>query len=268
MTYLMMGAALLGVLYVLGRLFATADAATLARAFKWVLIILGGVIALLLILRGQVLLASLPAALAAWGFKALKGAPFLFQLWRLWRGYRAQTAGAGYAGAGSRYAGAGAGGGTAGGGSSKVDTDYLSMQLDHATGRMTGSVRKGRFAGRDLESLSLAEHLALYREMRSEDPQGLSVLEAYLDRSHGPDWRAQAGGAENDEDEGRSARSRRGGMDREEALSILGLGPDATPADIKEAHRRLMLGNHPDRGGSDYLAAKINEAKDVLLGRG
>jgi len=55
-------------------------------------------------------------------------------------------------------------------------------------------------------------------------------------------------------------------MSREEALKVLGLGPGASQDDIREAHRRLILQNHPDRGGSDYLASKINEAKDVLLG--
>ena len=55
-------------------------------------------------------------------------------------------------------------------------------------------------------------------------------------------------------------------MPRDEALKVLGLGSDAGEDDIRAAHRRLMLQNHPDKGGSDYLASKINEAKDVLLG--
>jgi DnaJ-class molecular chaperone len=54
-------------------------------------------------------------------------------------------------------------------------------------------------------------------------------------------------------------------MSREEALSILGLKADAGREDIIAAHRRLMQKVHPDRGGSDYMAAQINKAKDILL---
>src|SRR5665213_1671950 len=62
-------------------------------------------------------------------------------------------------------------------------------------------------------------------------------------------------------------RGRSGGpMSRAEALKVLGLDEGASEDDIRAAHRRLILQNHPDKGGSDYLASKINEAKDVLLG--
>ena len=69
-----------------------------------------------------------------------------------------------------------------------------------------------------------------------------------------------------------SSASRPGGprtqdttMTREEALSVLGLNADATDEDVKAAYRRLMAGLHPDRGGSDFLAAQINRARDVLV---
>jgi len=54
-------------------------------------------------------------------------------------------------------------------------------------------------------------------------------------------------------------------MSRDEALKVLGLAPGAGDDDIRAAYRRLMQQNHPDKGGSDYLASKINQAKDVLL---
>ena len=67
---------------------------------------------------------------------------------------------------------------------------------------------------------------------------------------------------------GRGAGGRAGGagaMTREEAFQVLGLQPGASEADIRAAHRRLMRGAHPDSGGSDWLASRINQARDLLL---
>ena len=143
--------------------------------------------------------------------------------------------------------------------SSRIVTDHLEVELDHDSGRIQGRVLKGFFAGRDLESLAPVEMAHLWQDCRFADPQSAQILETYLDHAH-PSWR---------EDMARSDGERTAGgtMTREQALDILGLGHGATEDDIRRAHRELMMKLHPDRGGSTFLAAKINEAKDVLLGR-
>jgi hypothetical protein len=133
------------------------------------------------------------------------------------------------------------------------------MQLEMATGEIRGTVLAGRFAGRDLGSMTLDELFLLYRDCTREDRDSATLLEAYLDRIHGTDWRSRAG-------KSGSAPVETGNMTRAEAYEILGLSADASRDAIIQAHRRLMQKLHPDRGGSDYLAAKINGAKDLLLG--
>ena len=102
------------------------------------------------------------------------------------------------------------------------------------------------------------------RECRAEDEEGARLLEAYLDRIH-PDWRDELAGERASGGAGGGTRPASGDMTVEEAYAILGVKPGATPEQIKEAHRRLMVKLHPDHGGSDYLATKINRARDVLL---
>jgi hypothetical protein len=144
--------------------------------------------------------------------------------------------------------------------STGVRTPWVEMELDHDTGAMRGMVLKGAHAGKTLDQLGRGALLALYQEAGPADAETARLLEAYLDRTLGPDWRADA-------ERQRSAAHYGSAMSREEALKILGLQDGAVEDQIRSAHRRLMMQNHPDRGGSDYLAAKINEAKDVLLGR-
>jgi DnaJ-like protein len=147
---------------------------------------------------------------------------------------------------------------------SEVRTETLEMELDHDSGDMEGRCLAGRFAGRTLSSLSTYELLQLLDELKSTDPQGMPLVEAYLDR-RAPGWR-EKGAA----DAAKEQRRRRGGkirMSREEAFEVLGLNQGASEEEIRAAHRRLMMKLHPDQGGSTYLAARINEAKDVLLGR-
>lgn len=155
--------------------------------------------------------------------------------------------------------------GPSAGGRSEINTGWLRMELDHDSGAMRGTVERGRFAGRGLVGMSLEELLDLLDEVGA-DADSVGVLEAYLDRAHGPDWR-HGGGADGRSAGGQGADPRAGGMTEDEALEILGLAPGATADDIKEAHRRLMAKIHPDRGGSTYLAAKLNQAKDFLLKR-
>ncbi len=233
MFYLMLGLAALVVWLIAARAFTQANPAVLARQLK-----LGAGAALLataavLALRGAMGTAAPLAALGSW---------------LIW----GQGVLGGLGGWG------GPGGSTARSGS-RVATDHLDVTLDHATGTLEGRVLKGMFKGRSIASLKPVELALLWQDCRFVDPQSAQILEAWLDRTH-PTWR---------EDMARGEREMGGGdngrMDRAEAYEILGLKPGASADDIRKAHRELMLKLHPDRGGSTYLAAKINEAKDVLL---
>jgi hypothetical protein len=164
-------------------------------------------------------------------------------------------------------AGGGAGGGPgagSAGGQSSIRTRYLDMTLEHANGTLDGRVREGPFSGQRLSALALPQLLRMLELYQEADARSAAVLTAYLDREHGDDWRdavaAGAGGSSSGQ------APARGGMSKEDAWSILGLTPGATAEDVRAAHRRLMQRLHPDRGGSDYLAAQINAAKDLLLG--
>jgi hypothetical protein len=136
-----------------------------------------------------------------------------------------------------------------------VDTAFISAWLEHGTGDIGGRVLQGRFAGRGLETMTDNELRELHGDCAS-DADSLRVLESYLDRRLGADWR-QAQQA--------PPRGPRTDMTRQEALAILGLQEGATDEEIRAAHRRLIVRMHPDAGGSAELAARINRAKDVLL---
>ncbi|MFZ0457654.1 MAG: DnaJ domain-containing protein [Rhodoplanes sp.] len=143
---------------------------------------------------------------------------------------------------------------------SQVRSAFLEMELDHDTGAMNGRLLAGRLAGASLDALDLPTLVALLGEI---DDESRSLLAAYLDR-RSPRWRedAQSGAAAG---EGGAARS--GKMTEEEAYQILGLQPGASAEEIGRAHRVLMKKLHPDQGGSTYLAARVNQAKDILLRR-
>ncbi len=145
---------------------------------------------------------------------------------------------------------------------SSVETRLLRMTLDHATGAMDGLVREGPLRGRKLSELGLEALLELLAEARLDDPDSAPLLEAFLDRA-APEWRSHGGAAAG---EAHPASQARGGMTRAEAARLLGVAEDADEATIKTAHRRLMMKVHPDHGGTDELAARLNDAKRVLLG--
>jgi len=143
---------------------------------------------------------------------------------------------------------------------SRVRSNFIDMKLDHDTGAMTGTIIAGRLKGTSLDALETSALVGLLPEF---DEESGNLLAAYLDRRH-PRWRedVHAGATP-----GRGGAARSGKMSEEEAYQILGLEPGASAAEIGRAHRGLMKKLHPDQGGSTYLAARVNEAKDVLLRR-
>jgi len=142
---------------------------------------------------------------------------------------------------------------------STIRTEFFEMELQHDDGSMDGVVLRGNFPKRRLSTLQLPDLLELYQECRA-DADSAQVLEAYIDRAF-PDWRehAQAGY------EGSAAIADESLMTQTLALEILGLDETADKEQVTKAHRSLMQKMHPDRGGSDYLAQKINAAKDFLM---
>ncbi len=163
-------------------------------------------------------------------------------------------------GAGMRNAGRG------GGGVSRVRSAMIEMVLDHATGAIRGMILAGKDEGKRLDALTRPALLELYNVCLRDDPDGARLLEAYMDRRFSG-WRA-AGDPHRDAGSGGETRARRSGtITEDEAYEILGLKKGAPAADIARAHRDLMKKLHPDLGGTTDLAARVNEAKDVLMRR-
>ncbi len=145
---------------------------------------------------------------------------------------------------------------------SRVNTRFLKLTLDHKSGQVTGDIVDGPFAGRRIESLRVDELVDLFVYYRNEDQQSARLIEAYLDRTS-PTWRARYGpdGAPKQD----SYTAAGGPMSKSEALRLLGLTLGATADEVRAAHRRRLQEHHPDRGGDPDMAARINQARDVLL---
>ena len=250
--YLIGGVGLALALFVLARLFASANPVALLRGLRVTAIALAVLLGLFVLARGRPEIAAALGAAAAFLWRSrglLRWLPLLGGLRRA----------AGAAGARRRAAPGGAA-------ASAVETAWFAMELDHATGGIDGTVRQGPLAGRRLGDLAADDLYALWRAVQG-DARSLRLLETFLDRGV-EDWRgAFEARARAERGAGGAGGGEAGGaMTREEAFAVLGLAPDAGPAAIKDAHRELMKKLHPDHGGSDWFAAKLNQAKALLLG--
>ena len=235
---LIAGAVAILTLYLLLQMFRSANPAVLARAVKFG----GGVLALAVAaftgLRGE-LVVAIPLGIMGAGL--LGWTPL---------------ANSGLGNIGGLFGGGGAARPT--GQASRVRSQFLDMRLDHDSGQLKGQIVAGPSAGRDLDEFDLVGLLAMAPAF---DAESVALLESYLDRRF-PAWRQNAQG----DAAGRQRRTAASGkMTTEEAYQILGLQPGAGRDDISRAHKSLMKKLHPDQGGSTYLAARVNEAKDTLL---
>jgi len=237
MTWLLYGLIALAVLFLLVRWFVDADPRQLIRALRWLGIAAGLALLGLLALRG-LWAVLVPLLIVGLSYLRRRRAASAASSWRRFAASPPE------------------------GRQSEVRTASLRMTLDHDSGDLDGTILRGPLAGRTLASLTEAELVSLRDHCRQDDPESVQLVETYLDRRIGPSWRD---GAEGD---GQPMPEGTGPMTREEAFAVLGIEPGASDGDIREAHHRLMKKVHPDQGGSTFLATKINQAKDLLLGDG
>ena len=239
LTLLLVGIALLIGLILFGSWYVNAEPKALLKALKWI-----GILGFLLILFFFFFTGRL-----SWAFF---GIPVLFP-W-LMRARALARAAKTF----KRMMQVNAG--VKSGNTSDIKTRFLHMTLDHDTGNMSGIINEGDHSGEDIENLTTQQLVVLLNTCFLNDVDSARILEAYLDRNR-PDWHDFVDGTD-----ASSQRANTTSMDRALALQILGLSQGVTDKAIKDAHRKLILGMHPDHGGSDYLAAQINQAKDFLLG--
>jgi DnaJ-domain-containing protein 1 len=227
MVWIALGSAVLLLLLLALRGFASASVAQVRAALLWSGLFLALALGGLLVLSGR-------------------GPMALFLLFALgplaWRRWQARRLAASF----------GAAPPSQGPAEDVVETATLSLRIDPATGTMSGMVLRGRHAGRDLSMLRRSQIEEIFVDCLENDPDSAPLLEAWIARM-------QPG------EEGDAPRPGASPMGREEALAVLGLHDDASPDQVRAAYLRLMRVAHPDRGGSDWLAARLNEARDTLL---
>ncbi|HZH51584.1 MAG TPA: DnaJ domain-containing protein [Microvirga sp.] len=233
---LLYGIAIAGLLWWLAKIYARSDTAALAKALKVVVGVIAIGAAVVLGAKGQFGMALLTGGIGAWtlGWSGI-------DLPGLLRRSSGGTAG--------RF--------------SRIRSAMIEMDIDHATGAMDGMVLAGGLAGRRFSSLDRGSLGRLYEECSALDPEGTALLEEYFDRRFAG-WREYAQG---DRDTRTRVHAHAGVMTKEEAYQVLGLQPGASLDEIQKAYRTLMKKLHPDQGGTAYLAARVNQARETLLSR-
>ena len=141
---------------------------------------------------------------------------------------------------------------------SQFRTDNIFVEVNFSNQKIDGEVLKGDLSGRRLSDLTPQELTALADGLHAQDRESYLLLQAYM-------LRAGLGGPQHNDSSDDNSQQNFGELSENEALEILGLKPGTSDADVISSHRRLIQRLHPDRGGSDYLAAKINAAKDKLI---
>ncbi len=237
MPYILLGVLAFWIALAATKAFARANPASLAKLLKQAGGLLALAAALGLLLLGRFGAAFVAGAVGFW-LLGISGAPSWFR--SVGRGTANQ--------------------------SSRVRSAMIEMELDHETGRMRGLVLAGPDEGKWLDDLTRPQCESIYALCLTDDPEGARLLEAYLDRRF-PGWRPAGEGDGDTGGRGHAAGERAGAMSEDQAYQVLGLQKGAPREAIIRAHRALMQKLHPDHGGSTDLAARVNEAKDVLLRR-
>ncbi len=241
MGYFLLVLCMIAGLGLMGRWLLNAEPRDIIRVAKCSALGLAGAFVLFIFLRGRL----------DWLFYAVPIAiPFLLRNWGLMRTIRNAAKAAR---------------GPTPGQTTGVRTAWLSMTLDHDTGAMDGEVLQGAMTGHWLSQLSDDALRELALELQA-DGESLQVFDAWIERMR-PDLAVGGSSGQSAHDRDRRPDRDESAMTRAKAFEILGLSEGASEDEIREAHRRLMMANHPDRGGSSWVAARINQAKDYLLGK-